>query len=254
VVVSHHGIVGNRYTDTRPIELVRTPSLSEIPKSSGGDFDEKYPEDAGFKYIVRIPDAQPSGTVSSNDFRPPSLNKITTEYADDNGKLILALYATPTRPGYCRHIGAQILIKDKSGQKYPPGLGLFALPMPKWLLHVTASLFLHQDQVFLHHQERMLYSSSKYAFGNFSDGTLFNAGLTSDPKAYSSTYFMPNSHDKQLVDLRNWIHKKAGGGVKWGAAALTKGLPQRLKEADLFDVYESHTKNCATCMAAVKNM
>ena len=71
------------------------------------------------------------------------------------GQLILVLYATPTRPGWCRHIGCQILIKDDAG-KLPPGLGFFALPIPDWLGHVLASLFLHQDLVFLHYQERTL--------------------------------------------------------------------------------------------------
>ncbi len=250
VVVSHHGIVGNRYNDTKPINLIRTPSRSEIPIEQGGEFQKEFPEDRGFKYFVKIAGEENSNTESSNDFRPPCLNKITTEYANDTGKLILALYCTPTRPGYSRHIGAQILIKDKKGKKYPPGLGLFALPMPKWLLHITASFFLHQDQVFLHHQERMLYSSSDYAFGKFEN----NEALSSDPYKYSSTYFMPNTHDRQISHLRQWIHKKAGGGVKWGKAALNMGLPSRLPSHELFDVYHAHTKNCKVCKDASSNI
>jgi hypothetical protein len=50
-----------------------------------------------------------------HDFRPPCLNKIERVSAD-GAKLILALYATPTRPGYCRHIGAQVLVKSKEGK------------------------------------------------------------------------------------------------------------------------------------------
>merc|ERR1711871_1255321 len=249
VVVSHHGIVGNRYKDTKPINLIRTPSRSEIPIEDGGEFHQNFPEDQGFKYLVKT-EGENSNTESSNDFRPPCLNQITTEYANDAGKLILALYCTPTRPGYCRHIGAQILIKDKETKKYPPGLGLFALPMPKWLLHITASFFLHQDQVFLHHQERMLYSSSDYAFGNFEN----NAALSSDPSKYSSLYFMPNTHDRQISHFRQWIYKKAGGGVKWGKAALNMGLPSRLRSDELFDVYRAHTENCKVCKDASSNI
>jgi hypothetical protein len=101
----------------------------------------------------------------------------------------------------------------------------------------------------------MLHSTSKYAFGDFSgapNGALKE--LTSDPKAYRSGYFMPNSHDKQISDLRNWISKKAGGGVKWASSALSHGLPARLSSAALFDVYDAHTKNCKHCMAALRNL
>ena len=47
--------------------------------------------------------------------------------------------------------------------------------------------------------------------------------MTADPKAYSSTYFMPNDHDKQISHLRQWIFHQAGGGVKWGRYASREG-------------------------------
>lgn len=253
VAVSHHGIIGNRYKDSIPIKLTRTKSRSEIPLIEGGELSDAYPQDAGFKYFTHN-ERMSNKIISSDDFRPPCLNKIESEFTENGGKFILALYATPTKPGYCRHIGAQILIKGDNG-KTPPGLGAFALPLPTWLLHVAASFFLHQDQVFLHHQERMLYASSKYAFGNFSaSSTTASSMLTADPKAYSSTYFMPNEHDKQISHLRNWIYKRAGGGVKWGKAALQQGLPSRLPPAELFDVHHSHTKNCLICLRAQRNL
>lgn len=98
----------------------------------------------------------------------------------------------------------------------------------------------------------MLYTSSKYAFGDFSASPAI--ATTSDAKAYSQTFFMPNIHDKQISHLRRWITKSAGGGVKWGAAALLGGMPTRLASKELFDVYHSHTENCSTCLAALKNM
>jgi len=112
VVVSHHGIVGNRYTDPQYISMTRALSHSEVPVEEGGGLLGNYPEDAGFKYIVQ-PKMASNETISSNDFRPPCLNKIETYYKNSDSKMILALYATPTKPGYCRHIGAQILIKDE---------------------------------------------------------------------------------------------------------------------------------------------
>jgi hypothetical protein len=60
--------------------------------------------------------------------------------------------------------------------------------------------------------------------------------------------------DQQISMLRNWISKRAGGGPVWGRAAQVKGLPPRLAPAELFDVYESHTKNCKNCQVALKNV
>ena len=44
------------------------------------------------------------------------------------------------------------------------------------------------------------------------------------------------------------------GGVKWGSAAEYLGLPKRLPEEQLFDVYNSHTKDCSVCSKALKNL
>ena len=64
---------------------------------------------------------------------------ISQEYQDNGGKFVLALYASPSRPGWVRHIGCQVLVEGEDG-KLPPGLGFFALPMPVWLSHVLASV------------------------------------------------------------------------------------------------------------------
>lgn len=258
VVVSHHNIVGNRYTDATSINLTRVPS---------GDIRPAFPEDEGFNFMVQGPKS-PQNSKSFNDFRPPCLNKISTVY-DDGAKLILALYATPTKPGYCRHIGAQIFIKNKDN-KTPPGLGFFALKMPTFILHPLASLFLHQDQVFLHHQERMLYSTSDYAFGRFqqsppppnpppshlhneTNAVSLHSHLSPSFASYSKNYFMPNQHDKAISIFRRWIETKAWGGPLWSASVRNAPLPQRLPSEQLFDVYTAHTKNCQVCQTALKN-
>ena len=99
----------------------------------------------------------------------------------------------------------------------------------------------------------MLYSSSNYAFGSFSNNPQLNY-LTTDPRQYARTYFMPNEQDKMVTHLRRWIHKKAGGGVRWGAAAATQPLPSRLSNAEAFDVFHAHTKHCTHCSGALKNV
>lgn len=70
----------------------------------------------------------------------------------------------------------------------PPGLGAFALPLPKWVLHITASLFLNQDALFLHSQEHILKEQ----------------GYEAQPGGgkYTDATFTPTAADKNVVTFR----------------------------------------------------
>lgn len=224
VAVSHHGITGNRYTSPQYYDMVPV----------------RQPGPDGFSFeVVQDPVPGVDITRSISDFRAPSLHQISAEWKG-GGKLILALYATPTVPGYCRHIGCQVLVKGDNG-KLPPGIGLFALPMPVWLNHALTSLFLHQDQVFLHHQEKILarrgYSSAAEAVGS----------------KYIEEVFTPNPQDRMVITFRRWLRRTAAGGVPWAPGSPPLPPREHRKEV-LFDVYNSHTKNCKNCMDALRNI
>jgi phenylpropionate dioxygenase-like ring-hydroxylating dioxygenase large terminal subunit len=214
VPVSHHGIVGDRYRDAQYYDM---PRLREISTQEGFSFGVSQGEDVPL-------------VGSEHDFQPPCLMKITTTFSDE-GKLILVLYATPTRPGWCRHIGAQILVKNPQG-KLPPGLGLFALPMPIWLGHILASIFLHQDLVFLHYQERNISTKDRW----------LNAVYT------------PNPQDKMIITFRQWLEYRAGGGVDWDASCESKLPPVERDKRVLFDVWNTHTVNCQYCQTALRRL
>jgi len=219
VPVSHHGITGNRYTDPKELKL-----LLERPVTTNG----------GFQYGIY------GGVMAgkaTNDFRPPSLVRITTDY-EGGGKLVLALYAVPTRPGYCMHHGCQILVKNDDGT-FPSGLKAFTLPMPKWLLHITASLFLHQDAAFVHHQEKILAS----------EGYIAEGGSTG---SYNHHVFTPTDSDKGLITFRQWLRSRAGGGVPWPRGI--DPMPPRSRNGEVYDVYNSHVKDCVVCQSALKNL
>ena len=214
VPVSHHGIVGDRYRDAKYYNM---PRLREISTQEGFSFGVSQGEEVPM-------------IGSEHDFQPPCLMKITTTFSDE-GKLILVLYATPTRPGWCRHIGAQILVKNPQG-KLPPGLGLFALPMPTWLGHILASVFLHQDLVFLHYQERNIATKDRW----------LNAVYT------------PNPQDKMVITFRQWLEYRAGGGVAWDASCSHDLPPVERDKRVLFDVWQTHTVNCQYCQTALKRL
>jgi len=225
VPVAHHGIVGNRYKDAHNINFIK--------------INNDQSTDLGFSYLMK------NENISIiHDFRPPCLTKISINLPD-GGKTILALYATPTKPGYCRYFGFQLLIKPQNDlNEKPKGLGFYDIEMPEWLQHILTSIFLHQDLVLLHYQDRKLLTKSKYAFGNFDQK--FN--LSNTYNSYIKNY-MPIENDRQIIELRKWISKKANGGPVW---KNINNLPLILESNELFDVYNSHTKNCIICQQKLK--
>jgi phenylpropionate dioxygenase-like ring-hydroxylating dioxygenase large terminal subunit len=214
VPVSHHGIIGNRYRDAKYYDM---PRLRELSTQEGFSFG--------------ITPTAETIAEAIHDFQPPCHMKITTAYRD-GGKLILALYAIPTRPGWCRHIGCQVLIKNKAG-KNPKGLGFFALPMPKWLGHVLASIFLHQDLVFLHYQEKTLARRQQ---------------------DWLDAVYTPNPQDKMVITFRQWFKMRAGGRIPWDADCDTQLPVAESDKRQLFDVWATHTKDCMACRNALNNI
>ncbi|MDF5725071.1 MAG: Rieske 2Fe-2S domain-containing protein [Rhizonema sp. PD37] len=215
VPVSHHGIVGNRYQDAKYYDMIR---VREMSTQEGFSFE--------------ITPVAPNLKQTVHDFQPPSQMRIVSTFKD-GGQLILALYATPTRPGWCRHIGCQVLVKNEAG-KLPKGLGFFGLPMPTWLGHVLASLFLHQDSVFLHYQERILAQRGK--------------------GKWLETVYTPNPQDKMTIAFRQWLSLRAGGGIPWDSGCNPHLPLEKLDKEKLFDVWTTHTQHCSYCQNALKNI
>ncbi|HEY9804679.1 MAG TPA: Rieske 2Fe-2S domain-containing protein [Leptolyngbyaceae cyanobacterium] len=215
VPVSHHGIVGDRYKDAKYYDMIPVRHISTQD---------------GFAFEIQP--TQGNIVQAIHDFQPPCYMKITST-SKDSGQLILALYATPTRPGWCRHIGCQVFVKNSQGKK-PQGLAFFGLPLPIWLVHVLASLFLHQDMVFLHYQEAIITQKRK---GKWLDAV-----------------YTPNPQDKMVIALRRWLENRAGGSIPW-AEAYNNDVPQAEKDKQkLFDVWTTHTQNCTVCQNALKNI
>lgn len=213
VPVSHHGIMGSRYADEKYYDMLPLRGMST--------------ED-GFAYeITPLPD---SVKQAAHDFQPPCHMKIYLVPKEGGGKSILALYVTPTRPGWCRSIGCQILVKNDEG-KTPKGMGFFALPLPVWLSHILGSLFINQDLVFLHYQERILKKQKD---------------------RWLEAVYTPNPQDKMVIAFRQWLVNRAGGNIPWSGESNLP--PAELDKRKLFDTWTMHTKDCATCQDALKNI
>ncbi|RCJ40773.1 (2Fe-2S)-binding protein [Nostoc minutum NIES-26] len=215
VPVSHHGLVGNRYQDANYYDML---CIKQMSTQEGFSFE--------------ITPTAPTIEQAVHDFQPPCHMRIVSTSVD-GGKLILALYASPTRPGWCRHIGCQVLVKNEAG-KMPKGLGIFGLPMPTWLGHVLSSLFLHQDMVFLHYQQTTLAKHHN--------------------RRWLDTVYTPNPQDKMVITFRQWLEKKAGGSIPWASGCNPNLSLEELEKQKLFDVWTTHTQNCQVCQDALKNI
>ncbi|KAG2484745.1 hypothetical protein HYH03_016492 [Edaphochlamys debaryana] len=235
VPVSHHNVAGDRYKDARPfgMELTRPVSL-----------------EGGFE--TRTPDPWTKGTVeASTAFKPPAHVRIQQIHTN-GGKTILALYSTPTRPGWTRHVGQQLRVAPPgSSSLQGTGFSFFSRPLPQWLTHTLSALFYHQDMVFLHHQERIVAREAAARQGE-------QAGAGASPSSPSAPvpppkYFMPTGVDRGVTAWRSWLSTFAGGDVQWAPGTPPLG-PRETDPTVLFDTYHTHTKQCVVCSAALARL
>jgi len=222
VPVSHHNMVGNRYDDPRYFDLL------PIDKITVQD---------GFRYAPSNEFMEDKKNLGSGSFwfSPPCFVRIQSPFV--NGvEANICLYATPTTPGYTRAITSQVFRLEKPFAASLTGLSAFALScMPRWVSHVFGAKFIHQDQVFLHHQEKIVHQ-------------MMEIGEIKKP---ADGYDMPTPSDKMVILFRQWYHQMSSGGIPW--APGTPGMPPAERDSSkLFDTYNAHTKHCKSCQGAIK--
>ncbi len=214
VPVSHHNVVGSRYSD----QSLRLKTLRPLAKS-------------GFS-IGSMSGVSPD-VMSSTTFNAPSQVLIRSPFGREGARQYLELYSSPSRPGHANHVGRMVIVKD-STKRMPNLLRPFTLPLPIWLNHVMASLFLNQDALFLHGQERALARTGRYR----------TAVPANDSYAAN---VLPTSTDRGVMLFRTWMGKFASGHIPFRGDTT---MPASDREA-VFDVWNSHTKNCKYCIDAL---
>lgn len=151
-------------------------------------------------FAIKYVRGSDAGADATTTYMAPSTVKIDTAVGEDGVTQTLELYASPSRPGFCNHVGRMVIVKGSNG-KMPPLLRQFTLPMPKWLNHVLAAAFLNQDGLFLHHQERTLAKTGAYS-------SLLH-GEDAEPQHYTKAV-LPVGMDKGVLNYRNWLRVLAG--------------------------------------------
>jgi phenylpropionate dioxygenase-like ring-hydroxylating dioxygenase large terminal subunit len=139
------------------------------------------------------------------------------------GRTLTVVYATPIRQGECR-------LFARFPFKFASNLPKFFIKLtPTWYSHLNQNAILEDDQIFLYFQERYLEE------GGGSEN-------------FTKAFYLPTKADLFVFQLRSWVnqyHAEPFPGVPFP--------PRQAKEV-LLDRYHSHTKNCASCQGALKNL
>ena len=139
------------------------------------------------------------------------------------GRTLTVVYATPISKGKCR-LFARFPFKFSS-----PFPRFFIKLTPQWYSHTNQNGVLEDDQIFLHHQERYLPASG-------------------GSENYSKAFYLPTKADLYVYELHQWLN------LYHADPFPNRDLPPTLTKEQLLDRYHSHTKNCASCSQALKNL
>ena len=222
VPVSHHNVVGDRYVDPQPLNVSTQKSLTKD----------------GFEIKVQ-------SVNSTTEFVAPALVKIDGD--PSTARQCLELYVSPSRPGFCNHVGRLNIVKNKDGS-LPTAFKMFTQPIPIWANHLLAAKFLNQDALFLHAQERDFHApGGKYKTSLSADAD--GIAALEDNDDYKKLVYTPTDADVGVILFRDWLKKKAGGMIPFRGE---RGMPPK-DTAVVFDQWNSHTKHCQYCMDAYHN-
>ena len=166
------------------------------------------------------PSSLAEGAVPSTvTFTAPSTVAIETSFGTEGAFQVLELYSSPSRPGFCNHVGRMVVVKDRSG-KMPGLLRTFSIPMPKWFNHILSSFFLNQVRSLNLRGE--LLRSQHHNDAHF---------MQLSGRPVSSPSGAPFGEDWPVYHAAEWRGGTAGGGtlpIRAGDAA-DRGGPWRAR-------------------------
>ena len=139
------------------------------------------------------------------------------------GRTLTVVYATPIRKGECR-------LFARFPFKFSAKIPRLAIKLtPAWYSHLGQNRVLEDDQIFLHFQERYLEKKG-------------------GSEKFAQAFYLPTKADLFVSELRKWVNQYQAEPF------LGQSLPPILSSEILLDRYHSHTKNCASCRAALANI
>jgi phenylpropionate dioxygenase-like ring-hydroxylating dioxygenase large terminal subunit len=137
------------------------------------------------------------------------------------GQVMTVVYATPMEKGKCRAL-VRLPFRFKS---VLPRL-VFKIT-PRWYSHLAQMSILEDDQIFLHLQERELARADE---------------------SYARAFYLPTHSDRFVAAYRQWV---ATYGEPFPHLPFA---PAETNRDILLERYQSHTQNCRSCQAALKQI
>jgi hypothetical protein len=134
-------------------------------------------------------------------------------------RILTVVYATPIRKGECR-LFARFPFRFES----PWPARLLRL-RPEWLQHINNHVVLEDDQIFLHHQERVLEQRG-------------------GSKELPRSCYLATGADRYIQALHEWVVKEGGEPFP------ENHLPALLPDAPLLERWQSHSQHCRSCRQA----
>ena len=139
------------------------------------------------------------------------------------GRTLTVVYATPIQKGKCR-------LFARFPFKFSSRIPALAIELtPRWYSHINQHTVLEDDQIFLHAQERYLED---------------RGGINN----YSREFYLATKADLYISELRQWTN------LYHADPFPDRQLPPPLSKEQLLERYHAHTKNCASCSQALKNI
>ena len=164
----------------------------------------------------------------STKFVAPGLMYHSLE-AKGLGTTLTVVFATPVAPGRSRLL-ARFPFRFNAA---PPRF--IIKNTPRWIQHQGQNGVLEDDVVFLAQQEA------------------FVAAAEAQGQTYAQACFMPLRQDAYVLAFRQWLTRFTQGGSPWQPGALLAAHSTSPTRDQLLDRYWSHTFNCTSCSAALKN-
>lgn len=211
VPFTHHGIQGNRYSETAGyLRMEPTPGFAA----------------EGVSFETRMKMFNPKAeTLTQIQFHAPVRVRYFTPRA--GGFSVMNLFVVPVAPGRSRvYFTLFTNIESKFAK--------MGARIPRWLDHALQrnSVF-DGDAIFLHVLERTLARESAQEGGS-----------------WQASYYMPTQSDRIVIGFRKWLDAN-GGQPQWPPGVSAALPPREYKREVLLDRYETHTKHCSACRKAL---
>jgi len=165
-------------------------------------------------------------------FQAPGYLCHTIDREEEKGSvLLIVVYGVPVAPGRCRLLNRQVFkLKSKMAMSIIP-------KVPGWMFHPSNNTILEDDVIFLQRQMKEFVARG------------------SGHKKVGQVYRVPYSSDAFVVAFHAWLERWGSFGPfgRMDEQWLKTIGPEQTQE-QLLDRYQSHTKGCKSCSAALSTI